>query len=304
MKLENLKKILRNPKILLYYLEKAHLYRLTDKLYLSVVYELIFNKKLNLENPETFNEKLQWLKLNNRKDIYTTMVDKYEVKEYVSKIIGKEYIIPTLGIYNKFEEIDFTKFPNQFVLKCTHDSGSVIVCKDKKKFNKEEASKKIKKSLKNNYYYQGREWPYKNVKPRIIIEPYLEDKKTKELTDYKIYSFNGECDYVMTCMDRLKGETKFIYFDRMWNLKKELSNHGKKYGDMIKVEKPKNLDKMFEFAKILSKNMPFIRVDFYECNGQLYFGELTFYPSSGFDTKRTKEANEYLTRKLKIGGEI
>ena len=290
-------KYIKKPSLILIYLsDKGFLKWLPDKTHVKLLYFVKMHKKLNLSNPQTFNEKLQWLKLNDRKDIYTTMVDKYEVKEYVSKIIGKEYIIPTLSVYNKFKEIDFDKLPNQFVMKCTHDSGSVIVCKDKKKFNKEEVRKKINKSLKNNYYYQGREWPYKNVKPRIIIEPYLEDNKTKELTDYKIYSFNGKCDYVMTCIDRFKGQTKFIYFDRNWDIKKELSKHGKEYGDSIEVEKPKNLDKMFEFAKKLSKNLLFIRVDFYECNGQLYFGELTFYPSSGFDAKRTKEANEYLTK--------
>ena len=284
----------------MFYFKKYIEILLPDKLYLKYKYKKTFGKKLNLKNPKTFNEKLQWLKLNNRKDIYTMMVDKYEVKEYVSKIIGEEYIIPTLGIYNKFDEIDFTKLPNQFVMKCTHDSGSVIVCKDKKKLDKEEVRKKIDKSLKNNYYYQGREWPYKNVKPRIIIEPYLEDKETKELTDYKIYSFNGTCDYVMTCCDRFKGDTKFIFFDSNWNLKNDLTKDGIKYGNNLKIDKPKNLEKMFEFASILSTGIPFIRVDFYECNGKLYFGELTFYPSSGFDANRLEKTDQIFSNNLKI----
>ena len=271
-----------------------------DKNYSKIIYKIKMGKKLNLQNPQTFNEKIQWLKLNDRKDIYTTMVDKYEVKKYVADIIGEEYIIPTIGIYDKFEDIDFEKLPNQFVIKCTHDSGSAIICKDKQKFNIEECKKKIKKSLKTNYYYEFREWAYKNVKPRIIIEEFRQDDKLKDLIDYKIYCFNGECYYVMTCIDRNKGATKFIYFDRNWNLKKEFSNDGIKYGDSINIPKPQNLDKMFEFAEILSKNIPFVRVDFYEANGKLYFGEMTFYPSGGLDNTRTKKCDDYLNEKLKL----
>ena len=161
-----------------------------DSIVLKCIYRSELNKKLNLNNPKTFNEKLQWLKLYDRKDIYTTMVDKYEAKKYVAGIIGEEYIIPTIGIYNSFDEIDFDKLPKRFVMKCTHDSGGIIICKDKSNFNKVLAKKKIEKSLKKNYYYGGREWPYKNVKPRIIIEEYMEDKKHHELRDYKIFCFN------------------------------------------------------------------------------------------------------------------
>lgn len=293
-------RIIKNIYEMLIKINKHSLIILTDKMYIKTRYKLVFNKKINLKNPTTFNEKLQWLKLYDRNPEYTKMVDKYEAKEYVSNIIGKKYIIPTLGVWKNFEDIDFSKLPNQFVLKCTHDSGGLVICKDKSKLNINEAKRKITKSLKKNYFYAEREWPYKNVKPRVIAEKYIEDE-TGALKDYKVYAFNGQCDYVMVCVDREKNETKFIYYDKNWNIKKEFSKDGIKYGDDIKIKKPKNLDKMFEFAEVLSKNIPFVRVDFYESNGKLYFGELTFYPSAGFDNTRTKECQEYLDKKLKIG---
>lgn len=289
-----------NPLQFLVWLDKINVLRLSDKNYISILYKTVFKQKINLDNPKTFNEKLQWLKLNDRKDVYTMMVDKYKAKEYVSKIIGKEYIINTLGVYDSFDSIDFEKLPNQFVMKCTHDSGGLVIVKDKNKLNIKEARKKITKSLKNNYYLLGREWPYKNVEPKIIVEEYMEDYKYNELRDYKVYAFNGKCDYVMLCFDRFNDGPKFIYFDKDWNMKKEFSNDGMKYGDVIKIDKPKNLNKMFEFSKILSENIPFVRVDFYEVNGNLYFGELTFYPSSGLDNSRPKELQEYLDNKLVI----
>ena len=300
-KYKKIKKYLKKPKLILIYIEKFLKIRINDRVYLEVIYERRFNKKLNLKNPQTFNEKLQWLKLYDRKPEYTKMVDKYEVKKYISNMIGEEYIIPTLGIYNKFKEINFSELPNQFVLKCTHDSGSTVVCKDKKSFKQKEIKNKINKALKNNFYYNGREWPYKNVKPRIIVEKYMEDY-TGFLIDYKIYAFNGKCDYVMACVDREKEneKTKFIYYDKDWNIKKELSNDGKKYGDNIHLRKPKNLDKMFEIASKLSKDIPFVRVDFYEIDDKLYFGELTFFPSGGFDNKRTREMSKYLNDSLVI----
>ena len=227
---------------------------LNDRTYLKFKYKLAMNKKLNIDNPKTFNEKLQWLKLNNRKDIYTIMVDKYEVKKYIAPIIGDEYIIPTLGVYNKFDDINFDKLPKRFVIKCTHDSGGLVIVKNKNTFDKKKARKKINGSLKRNYFYSGREWPYKNVKPRILIEKYMEDKKTKELRDYKIYAFDGKAEYVMVCFDRFKTNPKFIYYDSKWNIKKEFSKDGMKYGDTIKLEKPENLEKMFKFASILSNH--------------------------------------------------
>lgn len=293
------KYIKRPSNILLYLMNKNFFKWIPDEKYITIKYKLEMNQKLNLKEPKTFNEKLQWLKLYDRKPEYTKMVDKYEAKKYVADIIGEEYIIPTLGVWDKFEDIDFTKLPNQFVLKPTHASGNVFICKNKDEIDYKKLKKTVQKWLKRNYYLVHREWPYKNVKPRIIAEEYMEDQ-IGELIDYKVYAFNGQCDYVMVCFDRIKGETKFIYYDRNWNIKKEFSKDGIKYGDTIKIEKPKNLGKMFEFAEILSKNIPFVRVDFYESNGNLYLGELTFYPSAGFDNTRTKDCQEYLDRALEI----
>lgn len=262
-------------------------------------YRLKFKHKLNLEEPQTFNEKLQWLKLNNKNPLYSKLVDKYEVRECIKNKIGEEFLIPMIGIYDRFEDIDFEKLPNRFVLKCTHDSGSVIICKDKEKFDEKSAKRELTKALKRNFYYDAREWPYKNVKPRIIVEEYMEDSRG-ELTDYKFYSFDGKCDYVMTCVDRMNDKVKFIYYDKNWKLQKDLSYDGLKYGDSIKVERPKNLDKMFELASKLSEDIPFVRVDFYEVSGKLYFGELTFYPTGGFDNKRTIKMQEYLDNSLNL----
>ena len=178
--------------------------------------------------------------------------------------------------------------------------AGLVIVKDKAQLDIKTTKEKIEKSLRKNYYYAEREWPYKNVKPRILIENYMEDEKLGELVDYKLYAFNKKCDYVMACFDRQKGETKFIYYDKYWNMKKEYSNDGMKYGDSINLERPKNLDKMFEFASRLSKDIPFVRVDFYEANEKLYFGELTLYPSAGFDNTRPKEITEYLDKSLNL----
>lgn len=299
-KLDKILKVIKNPKYILIALDKKNIIRLSDEKFLKLQYENKMGEKLDFKNPKDFNQCLQWLKLNNRKPEYTKMVDKADAKEYVGEIIGKEYIIPTLGVYDKFEDIDFGKLPDKFVIKPTHTSGDVYICKDKSKIDLAKLEVMINKWLKKNYYLIHREWPYKNIKPRIVIEEYMEDE-TGGLTDYKVYAFNGKCEYVMACFDRNVGETKFIYFDKSWNIKKEFSNDGIKYGDSINLKKPENLDKMFEFSEILSKNIPFVRVDFYEANGKLYFGELTFFPSAGFDDSRPKACKEYLDNALKIG---
>lgn len=252
---------------------------LPDEMYLKIIYLFKMKKKLNLKTPQTYNEKLQWLKINDRKDMYVTMVDKYEVKKYVSTIIGENYIIPTLGIYKKFEEIDFSKLPNQFVIKCTHDSGGVIVVKNKNKFDKEMARKKIKECLKNNFYYYGREWPYKNVEPRIIVEKYMEDKKYHELRDYKFFAFDGKVELMFVATNRQgNGETYFDFFDKKYNHLDIINGHKM---NPITPEKPINFEKMIELAEKLSRNIHHLRVDFYEINGNIYFGELTFFHWSG-----------------------
>lgn len=283
--MSKLSKFIKSPLLLFVFLSNRGINLFNDKTYLKIRYFATFKKILNLQTPQTFNEKLQWLKLNDRKDIYTKMVDKYEAKSYVSKIIGNKYIIPTLGIYNNFDEIDFNKLPNQFVIKCTHDSGGLVIVTDKSKLDIKKAKKKINKSLKRNYYYLGMEWPYKNVKPRIIVEKYMKDNKDTSMRDYKFFCFNGNPYCILLCNDR-NTELKETFFDLNWKI---LPFKRPNHSIDTNIEKPHNLDKMIEFSKKLSLNIPFLRVDFYEINGNLYFGELTFYPAGGFSKFEPEE---------------
>ena len=254
--------------------------RMDDKKYLERTYKALMGVELNLDNPTTFNEKLQWLKLYDRKPIYTAMVDKCEAKKYVADIIGEEYIIPTIAVYDSFDEINFDALPDKFVLKCTHDSGGLAICKDKNTFDVNRAKKRINKSLKNNFYYRYREWPYKDVKPRIIAEQYMEDGETKELRDYKFFCFDGAVEALFIATDRQKpGEdVKFDFFDAEFNHLDMRQGHE---NAAITPNKPTQFEKMKELASKLSCGIPHVRVDFYEVNGKVYFGELTFYHFSG-----------------------
>lgn len=288
MLINKMKRLIKTPCLLPFRLDEKRIITLSDEKYLKYRYKIQMKKELNLDNPKTFNEKIQWLKLNDRNPKYTNMVDKYEVKEYISKTIGSKYIIPTIGIYENFNEIDFESLPNKFVMKCTHDSGSVCICKDKTKINIEEYRKKIESSLKINYYYPGREWPYKNVKPRIIIEKYLDDLTDKQINDYKFMCFGGkvECSFVCTERDDKDKGLAVTFFDKNWN-KLPFERHYRSSEKNLK--KPKNYDKMIDLAEKLSYNIPFVRVDFYEVNDKIYFGELTFYPGSGFEEFKPDE---------------
>ena len=250
-----------------------------DSIYIQIYYFAHFKKFCDLKNPSTYNEKLNWLKLHDHNPVYPTLVDKYEAKEYVARIIGNEYIIPTLGVWDTFDDIDFEKLPNQFVLKCTHDSEGLVIVKDKKKLDKNAAKEKIEAALKQNFYYIGREWPYKDVKPRIIAEQYMEDHVDGELRDYKFFCFDGEPKAMFIASDRASDHVKFDYYDLKFNHLdiKQKYPHAKEA-----LRKPVTFEKMIEFSKILSKGFPHVRVDFYEVDGHLYFGELTFYHFSGF----------------------
>lgn len=273
---------------------------LPDKIYLKILYKILVGKKLDLRNPKTFNEKLQWLKLYDRKLEYIQMVDKYEAKNYVAKIIGKKYIIPTLGKWDKFEDIDFSKLPNQFVLKCTHDSGGLVICKDKSKFNINEAKRKINNSLKRNYFYSGREWPYKQVRPRIIAEEYIKEDGKEELTDYKLMSFNGKVRITFTCTNRYSQKGMNItFFNNDWE---KLPFKRKYPSSNANINKPETFKTMIELAEKLSAGVPFLRVDFYEVNGKIYFGELTFYPGSGFEKFEPEEWDYNLGKWIKLEG--
>lgn len=254
---------------------------MSDKKYLEAMFYYKMGKHLDLENPKTFNEKLQWLKLFDRKPEYTTMVDKYAAKKYVADRIGEQYIIPTLGVWERFDDIDFDKLPNQFVMKCTHDSGGLVICRDKSKFNVSEARAKINKSLKSNYFYAGREWPYKNVRPQIIAELYMEDSKTSELRDYKFFCFDGEVKALFIASDRQCSteETKFDFFDENYVHIPVTNGHP---NATILPDIPICFDEMKRLASVLSKGIPHLRVDFYEVDGKVFFGELTFSHWSGF----------------------
>ena len=270
-----------------------------DKTYLNWLFKIKFGKKIDIDSPQTFNEKLQWLKLYDRKDIYTTMVDKYEAKKYVANIIGEEYIIPTLGIYNSFDEIDFDKLPNQFVIKCTHDSGGLVICKNKKEFDIMKAKKQINKCLKKKYFNKYREWPYKNVTPRIIIEKYMKNKEDNELKDYKFFCFNGEPKMLYLSEGLENHETASISF---YDMNFKLTDCKRKDYKQLDYtpEKPKTFDLMKKFASTLSKGIPHLRVDLYEINGHLYFGELTFYTCSGFIPFEDEEWDKKIGDWLKL----
>lgn len=234
--------------------------------------------RLNLKHPKTFNEKLQWIKLYDRNPLYTTLVDKYKVKQYVADKIGSEYVIPVLGAWDDVESIEWDMLPNRFVIKCSHDCGSVIICKDKITFDIEGAKKKLSKSMKRNYYWQSREWPYKNVVPKIFAEAYMEDQ-FGELRDYKWYCFNGEPKVFFIASDRLKKEeTKVDFFDTDFN---HLPFIKSRPNSKEQLKKPAGFEKMKELASKLSEGIPEVRVDFYDVDGQVYFGEYTFFSGGG-----------------------
>lgn len=252
-----------------------------DDEYLKHIFRARLGYELNLDTPMTFNEKLQWLKLYDRKSVYTTMVDKYAVKDYVANIIGQQFIIPTLGVWNNAEDIDFENLPDQFVLKCTHDSQGIVICKDKELLDIEVAKQKLNRCLKRDFYKKSREWPYKNVPHQIIAEEYLEDSKSHELSDYKVHLFNGSPRFILVCKNRFSGNGMTEdFFDVEWNhLDIRREQHG---NSTIPIEKPGEMDEILELAKKLSQDIPFVRSDFYIVNGKVYFGEMTFFPASGF----------------------
>lgn len=253
---------------------------MSDEEYLKHLYKASIGKELNLSNPVTYNEKIQWLKLYDHNPLYTALVDKYEVKKYVASVIGDQYIIPTIGAWDSVEEIEWDKLPEKFVLKVTHDSGGLVICKDKAQLDKKKAIARLRKSLKNDYYLEHREWPYKDVKRRIIAEQYMEDLRTHELRDYKFLCFDGEPKVMFVATDRQNEneETKFDFFDMEYNHLEVKNGHD---NSVNLPDKPYNFEEMKNLARKLSKNLAHVRVDFYEVNKQLYFGEMTFFHFSG-----------------------
>lgn len=251
----------------------------TDKFFLEKIFKQKLGKPLNLKNPQTFNEKLQWLKLYYHNPILTSLVDKVTVKEYVADKVGEKYIIPTLGVWDSFDEIDFSKLPNQFVLKTNHDFGGIIICKDKKSFNYTQAKHKLNKHLKQNLFHAGREWAYKDVKPKILAEEYVGKLGDDDVKDYKFYCFDGEPKILLISSGRQTGDMKWNFYDMEFNLLNLTKSNKLSDGTM---EKPVNFELMLELAKKLSVGFPFVRADFYNIEGEISFGELTFYPGAGY----------------------
>ena len=296
MNIENRGIIFNILKYLLYSFSRI----LSDKKFLQLKFWLFMGYPLDLEHPRTFNEKLQWLKLYDRKPEYIRMVDKIEAKEYVANIIGEKYIIPTLGVYDKPEDIDFDVLPEQFVLKTTHDSGGVYICRDI--FNKAEVIKKLRKRLKRNVFWYNREWPYKNVKPKILAEKYLTDDGIG-LKDYKFMCYNGECRNMLVCSGRAQHDLRIDIFDTQWNhlpFKRNYPNAN------YKIPKPDNLQEMISLSEKIAKQVssPFLRVDFYSISNKVYFGELTFYPGSGMVWIRPEEWDEKMGKWLELPNNI
>lgn len=251
-----------------------------DKANIQLVYHAQMNKKLNLNDPKTFNEKLQWLKLYDRKPEYGMLADKYAVRAYIEKTIGRDVLVPLYGVWENARDIDFDSLPDRFVLKCTHDSGSIRICRDKRAFNMDEARAFLNKRLKRNCFYFGREWPYKNLKPRIIAEQYLIDEKTEDLRDYKVHCFHGEPKVILVCSERHKEGLKEDWFTVGW---KHLPIHRPTHANNEKkILPPQNLEAMLRMARTLSAGIPFVRIDFYEVNGKVYFSEITMFPTSGY----------------------
>ena len=263
---------------------KGLLYRVArvvpDRWFIALKFRKNFGRWPNLRSPKTFNEKLNWLKLHDRKPLYTTMVDKYEAKRYVASIIGEEYIIPTLGVWDRAEDIDFDLLPDKFVLNATHDSGRVVICRDKGKLNRTQAVADMRESLKRDFYAVTREWPYKNVKPRIIAEALLEADGGALPADFKVHNFNGVPEVILVCRDRF-GESGLTedFYDVNW---KRLDVRRPGHPNAAEVEPcPAELHEMLDLSRKLSAGYPFMRTDFYTVGGRLYFGEITLYPASG-----------------------
>ncbi len=254
-----------------------------DEEYLKRQFQAEMGKPLDLEHPQTYNEKLQWLKLHNHDPRYTVLVDKYRVRDVIAKELGEEYLIPLLGVWEDPEEIDFDALPQQFVLKCNHNSGvGMCICTDKTSLDIPQVKAELRKGLAQDYYLTGREWPYKDVPRKIIAEQYIEDSNG-ELNDYKFFCFDGYVDNVMVVADRTTGDPHFYHFDRNWRLC-QYNRLCRSLPKDYTIPKPDTMDQMFELAAKLSKGMPHVRMDFYSVDGHIYFGEYTFFNQSGYET--------------------
>lgn len=294
-----LRKFVSSPN---YYLDKVvrKMVRiLPNQLYLKWLFRLNVGYKLDLKHPKSFNAKLQWLKLNDHKPIYIDLVDKYEVKNILAKKYGQDIIIPTVGVFDTFDQINKDNLPDKFVMKVTHSSGGVLICHDKASFDWDKAKEVIEKKLQSNLYYWGLEWPYKKCRPRIIIEQYIEHP-SGDLKDYKLMCFNGEVKCSFICAERFTGKgLSLCFFDKEWNRLPFTRSHPMCEED---VAKPINYNKMVELSEDICKSfdIPFARVDFYEVEGQVYFGEVTLFPGCGFEAFQPEKWDFKLGSWLKL----
>ena len=292
MKVETVRKFFKDPGAALQMLSHAGLlFWLPDKTFLKLVYRVTFHRKLNLKDPKTYREKTQWLKLYHRDPLYTLLSDKYAMRDYTAQKLGEGYTVPLLGVWDRFEDIDFDKLPDRFVLKCTHDSGSTTICSDKASFNRKKAGAHFKKCLRRNFYLMSREWGYKNIRPRIIAEQYLADDSGCGIKDYKFTCMNGEPKYLFVCQNRGgEGGLQVDAYDmqlRHLPLKEENFKNSPK-----PFSKPESFDRMLEICKTLAEPFPLIRIDLYEVHGKVYLGEFTFYPTGGLHKFNPEEWDE------------
>jgi len=291
--IKKIRKGFRNPKLFgLYFLGTKISRIFSDKLQISLLYRLRIGKRIDWKNPQGFNEKLQWLKINDRNPAYVQLVDKFAVRSFISDRIGNQYLVKLFGVYDNPNEIDFSALPNQFVLKPTHTSGNVIICRDKTELDWNETIKTLSKWLKREYFWYQREWPYKQIIPRIICEELLVDSEMDELIDYKILCFHGEPQCLFLALDRGSSSgLKVDFYDLQWN-PLPFERHYPRSGR--KIEKPACFTEMLELSRELARGIPFVRVDFYVVNGKIKFGELTFYPGSGLEEFTPEEYDKKL----------
>ncbi len=269
-----------------------------DRVYLKALFYLTMGRHLDLNNPQTFSEKLQWLKLHQRTPFYTSLVDKLAVKQRISQILGEEFVCPVLAVWDSVDEVDLDSLPDSFVLKTTYSGGNngVAICKDKKSFDWEAAKAKLQEEAKRtDIYYRYREWPYKHVARKVFAEKYLGDN----LTDYKFYCFDGDADCVLVCTDRQKGKIKYYFLDQNWHLL-PYNSDSKNAPEGFSLPRPEGMDRLFDLAAQLSKGFPFVRVDFFDVDGSIYFAEYTLYPASGLDPKKTAEFEKRAGEKINL----
>lgn len=288
---------IKHPTTFFIYLGQKDFFKwMSDKAYLKIMYYCRMGKKLNLRNPKTYTEKLQWIKLYDRRPEYTQYVDKFKVREYVSKKIGEEYLIPLIEVYNSVEEIKWDELPSKFVLKCAHNSGGNIICMNKDELDIEDAKRKLKKWMKRNWFWHGREWAYKNVVPKIVCEEYMANSDGS-LNDYKILCFNGKAKYIQIHRDRYTNHTEDFY-DLKGNW---LPFHHKAYKQSgIKKIDVSKLQEIIKLAETLSKGYYQMRVDFYLVDGKPFFGEITLYDFNGLVDIVPEQYNEIVGQQIKL----